>query len=79
MENEKDLPIDDKPAALHKPANPLVAPVGVPGFHHVIEEGDGRALAKMELDDDARDGRADTGTGDQPGNVKDRFATPADR
>lgn len=79
MKNEKSPPIDHKPAVVHQPVNPSVAPLGVPGFHHVIEEGDGRPLAKMELDDDARDGRANTGTGDQPGNVKDRFATPSDR
>jgi hypothetical protein len=50
---------------------------GVPGFHST-RGPDGRALARMEMDPDERYlGRADSGTGDQPGNTGgDRFATP---
>ncbi|MEZ4808615.1 MAG: NADPH-dependent FMN reductase [Flavobacteriales bacterium] len=47
---------------------------GIPGFHHVVGP-DGRVMARMEPDADSTD-RADTGTGDQPGNIgDDRFMT----
>ncbi|HNR54196.1 MAG TPA: four-helix bundle copper-binding protein [Flavobacteriales bacterium] len=53
-----------------------LAQLGVPGFHHTVEPGDGRVMARMELDATAGD-RADTGTGDQPGNIgSSRFSTP---
>lgn len=59
--------IDRTPARV--PVNPTVASKGVPGFHHKIEEVDGRTLAGMELDENTDPARVDTGTGDQPGNV----------
>lgn len=53
-----------------------LAQLGVPGFHNTVEPGDGRVMARMELDDPKGD-RADTGTGDQPGNIgRSRFSTP---
>jgi len=60
-------------------ANPTVPLHGIPGFHHTEEEGDHVPLAHMELDKDEKK-RADTGTGDQPGNTGgSRFATPSGR
>ena len=68
-----------KPVNVHEPVNPTVAPLGVPGFRHKRDGGDGPPLAGMELDTDAQDERAHTGTGDQPGNTEgSRFATPSD-
>lgn len=53
-----------------------VARHGVPGFHPTQDE-EGRPLARQEPDAD-QGARADTGTGDQPGNTGgDRFATPS--
>lgn len=53
-----------------------LAQLGVPGFHPTVEAEDGRVMARMELDDPTAD-RADTGTGDQPGNIgSSRFSTP---
>jgi hypothetical protein len=65
------------PAIVHVPANPTVAPTGVPGFHNRVEEEDGRTLASMELDPDTDPARVDTGTGDQPGNAS-RFPSSSE-
>ena len=53
----------------HTPVNPTVAAEGVPGFHHG-KGPDGHTMAGMELDEDLN-GRVDTTTGDQPGNLEE--------
>jgi hypothetical protein len=69
------MPTDKNLDKSRQPTNPHAAQHGIPGFHHEAAP-DGSIMAAMKAD--AKDpGRADTGTGDQPGNTGgDRFATP---